>query len=147
MTYTLKTITWRLKEVRKTVFGEAPTVVGPADVARIFKSLFAGRTTEAFAVAWLDAANKVVGFELITQGILSSSLVHPREVFRGALVQAPVANIILMHNHPSGNPEPSSEDLRVTRQIVEAGKILGIPVHDHVIFADGITSFLERGLL
>ena len=83
----------------------------------------------------------------ISEGILNSSLVHPREVFQRAILE-PAASIILLHNHPSGNPEPSSEDLLVTRQLVEAGKIIGIPVQDHIILtASSYTSMAERGIL
>jgi DNA repair protein RadC len=98
-------------------------------------------------VIWLNTANRVSGFEILSEGTLNTSVVHPREVFRGAIV-ATCAGIILAHNHPSGNPEPSPEDLQITRQIVEAGRIIGIPVHDHIIFADKTyTSFSEQGLL
>jgi DNA repair protein RadC len=79
--------------------------------------------------------------------LLNTSLTHPREIFRGAIV-ASAASIIISHNHPSGNAEPSEEDIRVTRQIVEAGKIIGIPVHDHIIFTDEtFTSLAESGLI
>ena len=95
---------------------------------------------------WLSSSNVVTGFEIISEGLLNSSLVHPREVFRGAIV-ATCANIILAHNHPSGNPDPSSEDIAITRKLVEAGKILDISVFDHIIFGDSITSFVERKLI
>jgi len=89
----------------------------------------------------------MIGFEIITEGILNSSLVHPREIFRGAIV-ATCASIIIAHNHPSGNPEPSSEDIQITKQVTEAGKIIGIPLHDHIIFTEeAFTSFAERGLI
>ena len=88
-----------------------------------------------------------MGYEIITEGLLNSSLVHPREVFRGAIV-ATCASVILMHNHPSNNLEPSREDISITKQIVEAGKIIGIPVHDHIIFTnESYTSLTERGLM
>lgn len=88
-----------------------------------------------------------MGFEVVTEGTLNASLVHPREVFRGAIV-ATSASIILMHNHPSGNAAPSTEDIQITKQMVEAGRIIGIPVHDHIIFADDTyTSLAEQGLL
>ena len=100
-----------------------------------------------FIVFWLNSANKVTGFEIISEGILNSSVVHPREVFRGAIV-ATAASIIIAHNHPSDNPEPSQEDIVITRQLVESGKITGIPIHDHIIFAGNTyLSFAERGLL
>ena len=102
---------------------------------------------EIFKVLLLDSANHLRGDETISLGILNSALVHPREVFRRAILE-PAASIILLHNHPSGNPEPSSEDIQVTRQLCEAGKIMGIPVHDHIIIAqDSYASFAERGLL
>ena len=96
---------------------------------------------------WLNSANRVTGFEIVSEGLLNSSLVHPREVFRGAIV-ATCASIIIAHNHPSGNTEPSAEDLAITKQIAEAGKVIGITVHDHIVFTDdGYCSFAERGLI
>ena len=96
---------------------------------------------------WLNSANKVIGFEIISEGILNSSLTHPREVFRGAIVSTS-ASIIIAHNHPSESPEPSREDISISKQLVESGKIIGIPVHDHIIFAgDTYTSLAERGLI
>ena len=84
---------------------------------------------------------------LITRGILDSSLVHPREVFRAAIAEA-AAGIIVVHNHPSGDPTPSAEDRTVTRQLVAAGQLLDLPLHDHVIIAgDRFTSFAAQGLL
>jgi DNA repair protein RadC len=100
-----------------------------------------------FVVFWLNSKNRVMGFEVVSEGTLNSSLVHPREVFRSAIV-ATCASIVVMHNHPSGNTEPSKEDIEVTQQLVESGKIIGIPLLDHVIHAgDTFTSFAERGLV
>jgi DNA repair protein RadC len=83
----------------------------------------------------------------VTRGLLDSSLVHPREVFRAAISEA-AAGIILVHNHPSGDPTPSAEDRAVTRQLVAAGQLLDLPVHDHVIVAgDRYLSFATAGLL
>jgi DNA repair protein RadC len=119
----------------------------PEDVFRLYGDLFTGQVRERFVVFWLDASNKVTGFEIVTEGTLNSSLAHPREIFRGAIV-ATAASIIVAHNHPSGNPEPSSEDIEITRQLAESGKVIGIPVHDHIIFAgDAFTSLAERGLI
>ena len=119
----------------------------PADVFQNYQSLFKDQVRERFVVLWLNSANKVLGFEVITEGLLNSSLTHPREVFRGAIVSTS-ASIILAHNHPSGNPEPSQEDISITKQIVDSGKIIGIPVHDHIIFADNnFTSLAERGII
>lgn len=122
-------------------------ISSPEDVVKIFSSRFRDLKQEMFQVLLLDSANHLLDEKVITVGILNSSLVHPREVFQPAILE-PAASIILLHNHPSGNPEPSPDDLQITRQIVEAGKILGIPVHDHIILAiDKYCSFVEKGLL
>ena len=95
----------------------------------------------------MNSSNVVTGFEIISEGTLNSSVVHPREVFRGAIV-ATCANIIVAHNHPSGNPEPSNEDICLTKKLVEAGKIIEISLFDHIIFAeDTYTSFVEKRLI
>jgi len=126
--------------------GRTP-VRSPQAVARIFQPLFRDLKQEVCKVLLLDSANHLLRDVKISEGILNSSLVHPREVFRQAIIE-PAASVILLHNHPSGNPEPSSEDLQITRQLVEAGKIMGIPVHDHIIIAStSFTSFAERGLI
>ena len=109
--------------------------------------MFDGEVRERFIVFWLNTANKVIGFEIISEGTLNSSVVHPREVFRGAIV-ATCANIIVAHNHPSGNNEPSNEDILLTKKLVEAGKIIDISVFDHIIFAENTyTSFVEKRLI
>jgi DNA repair protein RadC len=119
----------------------------PEDVVKRFQPLLRDLKHEIFKVLLLDSANHLLRDIKVSDGILNSSLVHPREVFSPAIIE-PAASIILLHNHPSGNPEPSPEDIQVTRQIVEAGKIIGIPVHDHIIItADAFTSFAERGIL
>jgi DNA repair protein RadC len=84
---------------------------------------------------------------LVTRGLLNSSLVHPREVFRPAIAEA-AAGIIVVHNHPSGDPTPSAEDRAATKQLVAAGQLLDMPVYDHVIIAgDRFVSFAASGLL
>jgi DNA repair protein RadC len=147
MNYSLRTVTWRFHESKEVSSVIPATIYGPQDLFVYYKDLFKGQVRERFVVFWLSTANKVMGFEVITEGTLNSSLAHPREVFRGAIVTTSAA-VILAHNHPSGNPEPSSEDIQLSKQIVEAGKIVGIPVHDHIIFTDDTyTSLAERGLL
>src|SRR5207249_2057129 len=95
----------------------------------------------------IGSQSQVLGDLLITRGILNSSLVHPREVFRAAIAEA-AAGIIVVHNHPSGDPTPSADDRSVTRQLVDAGRLLDVPVYDHVIVAgDRYVSFAEAGLL
>lgn len=90
---------------------------------------------EHFAVALLDTKNNVTGIIRITTGTLDASLVHPREVFRPA-VAVSASCIVLMHNHPSGDPAPSREDYAVTKRLQEAGKVLGIEVLDHIVYGD-----------
>jgi DNA repair protein RadC len=119
----------------------------PADAVEVIRPVIRDLTYEVFMVLLLDSANHLLRSVKISEGILNSSLVHPREVFKPAIIE-PAASIILVHNHPSGNPEPSSDDIQITRQIAESGKILGIPVNDHIIIAiDKYTSFAEKGLL
>lgn len=119
---------------------------GPRDVYCRLGPRLRDRTQEEFWVLYLDTQNRVVSERCLTVGLLNSSLVHPREVFAPAIVR-PAASLILAHNHPSGDPEPSPEDLEVTRQLVESGRLLGIPVRDHIVLGDGFVSLLERGLL
>lgn len=119
----------------------------PEDIQRRFGPQLRDLRQEQFMVVSLSSANKVIRDRVITTGLLNASLTHPREVFREAILEQ-AAGIILLHNHPSGNPEPSREDIAVTKQIVEAGKIIGIAVHDHIIIAgDDYTSLMERGLM
>ncbi len=122
-------------------------ISSPEDVFKVYAPLVRDLQQEVFKVLLLDSANHLLRDVTVTTGILNSSLVHPREVFRLAILE-PAASIILLHNHPSGNPEPSSEDIQITRQLVEASKVVGIPIHDHLIIAaEKFTSFAERGLL
>ena len=109
--------------------------------------MFDNQVRERFVVFWLSTANIVTGFEIISEGTLTSSVIHTREVFRGSIV-ASCANIILAHNHPSGNPEPSREDINITMKLVEAGNIIDIKVYDHIIFAENeYTSLVESRLM
>ena len=122
-------------------------VRSPRDVARLFAPRLEDLPVEEFHVAVLDAQHRLERDVLVTRGILTSSLVHPREVFREAIAERAAA-VILVHNHPSGDPTPSADDRLVTEQLVAAGKLLDIPVHDHVIIGRGrYTSFAETGLL
>ncbi|NUN69968.1 MAG: DNA repair protein RadC [Bacteroidetes bacterium] len=119
----------------------------PEDIHHRYGPRLRDLQQEQFMVVALSSANKVIRDRVITTGLLNASLTHPREVFREAILEQ-AAGIILLHNHPSGNPEPSREDIAVTKQIVEAGRIIGIAVHDHIIIAgDTFTSMMERGLM
>jgi DNA repair protein RadC len=102
---------------------------------------------EHFVIFFLDSRNQEIKRELISVGSLNANLVHPREVFEPA-VKNLAAQVILAHNHPSGDPQPSEDDLSLNKRLVEAGKILGIEVVDHIIIAkDGYLSFKEKGLI
>jgi DNA repair protein RadC len=122
-------------------------VSSPADVQRWCGPALRDLAVEEFHVLTLDAQNRITRDLLITRGILNSSLVHPREVFRAAIAEA-AASVIVVHNHPSGHPTPSADDRAVTAQLVDCGRILDIPVYDHVIVGgDQYFSFAEAGLL
>jgi DNA repair protein RadC len=126
---------------------ERLTVQSPEDIVRHFGPRFRDLVQEEFWVFPLNAVNRLLEPRQISKGILNSSLAHPRECFREAITQSAAA-VIFVHNHPSGNPEPSQEDQAITKQLVEAGKIIGITVHDHIIVAaDKFTSFAERKLI
>ena len=121
-------------------------ITSPRDVAEIFIPILRDENKEKFIVVCLNSANKIIKFETISIGNLNSSVVHPREVFKVAIDNSS-ASIILIHNHPSGNAEPSNEDIRITKKIVETGKIMEIPVFDHLIIAgETYTSFVEKRL-
>lgn len=121
-------------------------ITSPQDIADIFIPILRDEVKEKFMVVCLNSANKVIKYETISVGNLNSSVVHPREIFKVA-IDNNSASIILIHNHPSGNPEPSNEDIRITKKLVESGKILEIPVFDHVIIAgETYTSFVEKRL-
>jgi DNA repair protein RadC len=122
-------------------------VRSPRDVVEYFAPRMEDLPVEEFHVAVLDAQHRLERDITVTRGILNSSLVHPREVFREAIAERAAA-VILVHNHPSGDPAPSADDKVVTEQLVAAGQVLDIPVHDHVIIGRGrYTSFAEAGLL
>jgi len=119
----------------------------PRDVWAAFAPRLEDLPVEEFHVAVLDAQHRLERDITITRGILNSSLVHPREVFREAIAERAAA-IILVHNHPSGDPTPSADDRSITAQLVAAGRLLDIPVADHVVIGRGrYLSFAEGGLL
>ncbi|NUQ12360.1 MAG: DNA repair protein RadC [Gemmatimonadaceae bacterium] len=127
--------------------GLGTPLAGPLDVYRHFAPRLEDLPVEEFHVAVLDTQHRLERDVTVTRGLLSASLVHPREVFREAIAER-AASIILVHNHPSGDPTPSPDDRKVTSQLVAAGRLLDIPVHDHVIIGRGrYASFAESGLL
>lgn len=122
-------------------------ITSPEEIAELLIPLLKDEIKEKFMVICLNRANKIICKEVITIGTLDTSVVHPREVFKVA-IDNNAASIIIAHNHPSGNPEPSNEDISITRKLVEAGKIMDIPVFDHIIIAgNNYTSFVEKRLI
>lgn len=102
---------------------------------------------ESFVVICLDTQHRVIARSEVTRGTLNASLVHPREVFRLAIALG-AASVVLAHNHPSGNPQPSVDDRQITSQLVDAGRLLEIPVHDHIVIGNGTyVSFAECGMM
>lgn len=128
---------------------EVPIIRSPEEVYQAAKQLLAlhEKPQEHFCIFCLNSKNKIVGVHTISIGSLNASIVHPREVFKAAMLNNANA-IICLHNHPSGDPEPSQEDIKITKQLVEAGEILGIKVLDHVIIGEqGYLSMKEKGLM
>jgi DNA repair protein RadC len=105
-------------------------------VAEFFRPRLARRPTESFWVLFLDARGHPLGYECVAEGTLTACLVHPREVFSAA-IRARAAQLVLVHNHPSGDPSPSAADQRLTERMMEVGVLVGIPVVDHVVVALG----------
>lgn len=147
--YRLKLATWTV--VREPGQPSPRKLDGPTASAELARDL--ARDTddgrEHFYCVLLDAQLRYLMHTEVSVGTLNASLVHPREVFGPALREG-AASLVLIHNHPSGDPTPSREDIRLTRQLVETGKLLEVPVHDHVILGNGTdawVSFAERGLL
>ena len=146
-----KTLVWKFKEtnIHYDELADMPKkkISSPKDFFELFQPIFKEEPVEIFIVAWLSSANRIIGFEKVSVGNINSSIVDPRSVFRSAIVSNS-ASIIVAHNHPSGNNEPSSEDISITKKLVESGKLLGVHVFDHIIFAeDTYTSFVERRLI
>ena len=119
-----------------------------ADAARMLATYLADVDREHFVVLMLDQKNHVIGIHTVSMGSLTASIVHPREVFKAAIL-ANAATILCGHNHPSGDPQPSKEDRAITHRLAEAGKLLGINVVDHIIIgsAGRYFSFADEGLL
>ena len=121
-------------------------ISNPQALVKAIRATIQDKAKEHFKLVLLNTRNKVTGVITISIGTLNASLVHPREVFRGA-IQGSAASVILVHNHPSEDLEPSEEDIKLTRRMVEAGKIMGIEVLDHIIITrHGFLSLKSKGL-
>lgn len=122
-------------------------ITGSQDAAKLVTSYLAGADREYFVVLLLDAKNKINAINTVATGTLNQALVHPREVFKPAIL-ANAASMILAHNHPSGDPSPSLEDIEVTLKLVEAGRLLGIEVLDHIVLGDETyVSFKDKDMM
>ena len=142
-------VTRLVRELTKRRYrGKTPKAIrGPDDVVALVGKRLTKEAREHFLVLILNARHECLGYEVVSVGSLNASIVHPREVFKPPLL-ASAASVVLVHNHPSGDPEPSEEDLAITKRLVEVGELLGIGVLDHVIVASrGIVSFRSRQLL
>ncbi len=149
------TITLRELKIRYAVKADAegqPILIGrtvstPAASAAALTALLQHEPGEVFAILCLSTKHRVIAYHEVSRGTLDATLVHPREVFKAALL-ANAAAIVLAHNHPSGDPAPSPDDMALTRRLVDAGKLIGVDVLDHIVIGDGrYVSFRERGWL
>ena len=132
----------------KTMTYDFKTISNPTDAAKVVKAYIGNSDRENFVVICLDTKSNITAIHTVSIGNINSSIVHPREVFKVAIL-ANSAAIIIAHNHPSGEPSPSEEDKKMTERIVNAGEILGIDIFDHIILGDDekYVSFEENGLM
>lgn len=133
---------------RRTLFGDPgdrPVMLSPKALADYLAPRYAGSAVERFGVMLLDQKQRVIRSEILTVGTIEAGMMHPREVFRVAML-ASASSVVVFHNHPSGDPSPSMEDRFATRRLFEAGELVGIPLLDHVILgATGFYSFKQAG--
>ena len=124
------------RRVEQSRWGASDSIRTPGGVYRLMAPRLRGLERETFHVLLLDGRHRLTGVEQVSEGTLSTSLVHPREVFLPAIRQ-PAAAIVVVHNHPSGDPEPSPQDYEVTRRLADSGRLIGIPLLDHVVVGEG----------
>ncbi len=130
-----------------TVKSERRRIRGPEDAAEILRQIIGDYDREAFVVLLVDAKHRVISAHVAGVGTLDAAQTGPREVFRAAILAGAKA-VVLGHNHPSGDPTPSSADLHLTRRLAKAGELLGIPVLDHIIIGEAShVSLRERGAI
>lgn len=128
-------------DIERIAFGSS------TDVADYYLPRLRDMRKEMFVVLLLDARNKLIKEAIVSEGSLTASIVHPREVFKPAILES-AASVIFLHNHPSGDPTPSQDDLKITAQLVEAGRMIDIRVLDHIILGNRtFTSLASKGLI
>ena len=120
-------------------------IIGPKAVFDLLKNDLGNKKKEHFKILSLTTRKTLISIDNISIGILDSSLAHPREIFKPA-IQNSAASIILVHNHPSGDPTPSNDDIKMTERLIQAGKIMGIEIDDHVIIADNLFASLRSDI-
>lgn len=139
-----------VREKSETYYDGRKSLNSPYDAAEIFREYYEENfdmDKEHFSIIMVNTKNKIIGINIVSMGTLKQTLVHPREVFRPAVI-ASASKIFLCHNHPSGGPTQSKEDIAITKRLKEAGKILGIEVLDHIILGDNkYKSLLEEGII
>ncbi|MEX2461495.1 MAG: DNA repair protein RadC [Paenibacillaceae bacterium] len=135
------------RRLARTSMSDTITIRSPQDVSTYLMEDLRYLQKEHFVCLFLNTKNHVIGQETLSMGSLNASIVHPREVFRAAIKRSS-ASIICVHNHPSGDPTPSPEDIQMTSRLVEAGQIIGIEVLDHIILGDqNFVSLKEKGFM
>lgn len=135
------------RRLSKSEFGERTAIRSPEDAAEYVMEDLRYHQNEHFVCLFLNTKNQVLAQETLSIGSLNASIVHPREIFRAAIKRSS-ASIICVHNHPSGDPTPSPEDIQITERLVEAGELVGIEVLDHIIIGDKrYISLKEQGLM
>lgn len=135
------------RRLARSTFDVRPTIRSPKDIAEFMREDMRYLQKEHFVCLFLNTKNQILAKETLSMGSLNASIVHPREVFRAA-IKCSSASIVCVHNHPSGDPTPSPEDVNLTARLVEAGSIIGIDVLDHVIIGDQrYISLKEQGLM
>ncbi len=139
---------YRVSLVREATLNHYGQLRSSADTSQLLHDYLAGADREHFVVIMVDKKNQTIGINTVAVGSLDSAIVHPREVFKPAIL-ANAGALVLGHNHPSGSPAPSTEDMKITTRLVKAGKILGIQVLDHVIIGSDSKyySFADEGML
>jgi DNA repair protein RadC len=137
----------RIELVREASYAEAPIITSSSKVYAFMREKVSKLDREHFWTLCLDSKNRIAGVNLVSIGTLSSAMIHPREVFKPAVLMNS-ASVIFVHNHPSGDITPSKEDIEITQRFKAVGEMLGIKVLDHVIIGEGsYASFADKGLL
>ncbi len=143
----LKALSEISKRMAKAEYNNKLIVTSPSTIAAYYMEEMRHLEREHLKIVLLDTKHQVIGDYILSVGTVNSSLIHPREIFIHALKRDAV-KIVLMHNHPSGNPAPSPEDIAVTQRVKEAGEVLGVPLMDHIIIGDGrYVSLKEKGYI